>query len=93
MKTIKKTELELCIEKYNLREFLKPHRKRYSDLFKDLYTILQKDLKVSKVNGNNMINILFEILDEDPILLQFIRRQKPLPPTDADRKIRSVINC
>lgn len=82
MRNMKKTELELYVDKYNLREFLKLNHKRYSSFFGDLYAVLQRDLKVSNVSENNMISILYEILDEDPILLQFIRKQKPLPPTE-----------
>lgn len=80
-------EMELCISKYDLRDLLKANQKRYRSLFVDLYIYLRTNLCIVKVSEGYAIGVLTDVLDADGMLLEFVRKQKPLPSSDDTRII------
>ena len=89
---LKKTEMELCIDRYCLRKkIIEENYDYYRVLYQDLFNVLQENFSAEALTQIYITNILIAVLDGDNVLLKFLKTQKPLPPaSDLEIIMRSV---
>lgn len=91
MADITKIERDICIDKYCLREFIKPNSARFTNFANELVEALQKQLGLKELDTQYLFNIINEVVDGDKEVINFVKKQKPMPSFEELRIITASI--